>query len=283
MSRLRRARKNKQLLAGVAIGVVVVLLAVFGPVVFGDYSRQDLLNGHKGLGTPGHFFGTDALGRDLAARATFGIRISLVVALSVTALAVVIGTAIGLIAGYLRGAIDQLISFVVDFIWGFPLILVAVLAAASIGSGLVPVILAVALVNTVAIARVVRGEVLAISEKEFIVAARAGGYSTARILLRHVVPNVIPVALVLASYYVAVAIIAEAALSFVGLGAQPPLPSLGQMVSEGRNYIRLNHWESTVPGVLIFLMVLSVSLIGDGLRDLLDPRLRTAVERTSPK
>jgi peptide/nickel transport system permease protein len=104
-----------------------------------------------------------------------------------------------------------------------------------------------------------------------------------RILFRHVLPNVVPVALVLSSYYVAVAIIAEAALSFVGLGAQPPLPSLGQMVSDGRNYLQLNHWESTIPGVLIFLMVLSVSLIGDGLRDLLDPRLRTAVERASAK
>ena len=283
MSRFRRARKNKQLMAGVVIGAFVLLLAIFGPVIFGDYAKQDLLNGHKPLGTPGNFFGTDALGRDLAARATFGIRISLFVAISVTALAVVIGTAIGMIAGYVKGKLDGAISFVVDFIWGFPLILVAVLAAASLGSGLLPVILAVALVNTVAIARVVRGEVLAISEKEFIVAAKAGGYSVTRILTRHVIPNVIPVALVLSSYYIAVAIIAEAALSFVGLGAQPPLPSLGQMVSDGRNYMRINVWESTIPGVIIFLMVLSVSLIGDGLRDLLDPRLRTAVERTSAK
>lgn len=283
MSRFRRARKSKQLVVGVIIGAFILLLGLFGPLVFGDYARQDLFNGHQGLGTPGHPFGTDALGRDLAARATYGIRISLAVAISVTALAVVVGTAIGLVAGYVRGLLDEFVSFVIDFIWGFPLILVAVLAAASIGSGLVPVIFAVALVNTVAIARVVRGEVLAIGEKDFIVAARAGGYPTRRILVRHIVPNVVPVALVLSSYYIAVAIIAEAALSFVGLGAQPPLPSLGQMVSEGRNYLRLNHWESTVPGVLIFLMVLSVSLIGDGLRDLLDPRLRTAVERTSAK
>jgi peptide/nickel transport system permease protein len=196
---------------------------------------------------------------------------------------VVLGTIIGLFAGFLRGTADNVISFVIDFIWGFPLILVAVLAAASIGSGLLPVIIAVGLVNTVAIARVVRGEVLGIAERDFVVAARAGGYSTMRILFRHVLPNVVPVALVLSSYYVAVAIIAEAALSFVGLGAQPPLPSLGQMVSDGRNYLQLNHWESTIPGVLIFLMVLSVSLIGDGLRDLLDPRLRTAVERASAK
>jgi peptide/nickel transport system permease protein len=283
MSRFRRARKNKQLMAGVVVGAFVVFLGIFGPMIFGDYAAQDLFNGHKPVGTPGHFFGTDALGRDLAARATYGIRISLLVAIAVTALAVVFGTAIGMIAGYVRGTLDGFISFLIDFIWGFPLILVAVLAAASLGSGLLPVILAVAFVNTVAIARVVRGEVMAISEKDFVVAARAGGYSTARILSRHIVPNVIPVALVLSSYYVAVAIIAEAALSFVGLGAQPPLPSLGQMVSDGRNYMRINVWESTIPGIIIFLMVLSVSLIGDGLRDLLDPRLRTAVERTSAK
>ena len=178
-----------------------------------------------------------------------------------------------------RASSTALISLIIDFIWGFPLILVAVLAAASIGSGILPVILAVGLVNTVAIARVVRGEVLGIAEKEFVVTAKAGGYSTMRILARHVAPNVVPVVLVLSSYYIAVAIIAEAALSFVGLGAQPPLPSLGQMVSEGRNYMQLNHWESTIPGVIIFTMVLSVSLIGDGLRDLLDPRLRTALER----
>jgi ABC-type dipeptide/oligopeptide/nickel transport system permease subunit len=283
MYRFRRALKNKKLVIGTIIAIFIVLLGIFGPAIFGDYAKQDLLLGHKPVGTSGAFFGTDALGRSLAARATFGIRISLVVAISVTGLAMVLGTIIGLIAGYVKGVIDGVISLVIDFIWGFPLILVAVLAAASIGSGLLPVIFAVGLVNTVAIARVVRGEVLGISEKDFVVAARAGGYSTMRIVTKHVAPNVIPVALVLSSYYVAVAIIAEAALSFVGLGAQPPLPSLGQMVSEGRNYMRLNHWESTIPGVIIFAMVLSVSLIGDGLRDLLDPRLRTALERARVK
>jgi peptide/nickel transport system permease protein len=283
MKRFSRARKNKQLVAGSVLALVILLLAIVGPLVFGDYDSQNLALSHKPVGTEGAFFGTDGLGRDLAARATFGIRISLVVAISVTAIAVVFGTIIGLVAGYTKGVVDSVASLIIDFIWGFPLILVAVLAAASIGSGLLPVILAVGLVNTVAIARVVRGEVLGISEKDFVVAAKAGGYSTLRILARHVAPNVIPVALVLSSYYIAVAIIAEAALSFVGLGAQPPLPSLGQMVSEGRNYMRLNHWESTIPGVLIFIMVLSVSLIGDGLRDLLDPRLRTALERASSK
>ena len=283
MNLLHRARRNKQLVSGSILAAVIVVLGVFGPFLLGDYSSQDLLTGHLPPGTSGYLLGSDALGRDIAARAVVGIRISLFVAISVTAIAVIIGTAIGLTAGYVRGAIDNFITLIVDFIWGFPLILVAVLAAASIGSGLLPVILAVGLVNTVAIARVVRGEVLGLTEKEFIVAAKAGGYSTARILSKHLLPNIMPVVLVLSSYYVAVAIIAEASLSFVGLGAQPPLPSLGQMVSDGRNFLRMNHWESTVPGVVIFVMVLSVSLIGDGLRDLLDPRLRTAVERASSK
>ncbi len=283
MNLLHRARKNKQLVSGSILAAVIVVLGVFGPFLLGDYSSQDLLTGHLPPRTSGYLLGSDALGRDIAARAVVGIRISLFVAISVTAIAVIIGTAIGLTAGYVRGAIDNFITLIVDFIWGFPLILVAVLAAASIGSGLLPVILAVGLVNTVAIARVVRGEVLGLTEKEFIVAAKAGGYSTARILSKHLLPNIMPVVLVLSSYYVAVAIIAEASLSFVGLGAQPPLPSLGQMVSDGRNFLRMNHWESTVPGVVIFIMVLSVSLIGDGLRDLLDPRLRTAVERASSK
>ena len=283
MNLLHRARKNKQLVSGSLLAAVIVVLGVFGPFFLGDYSSQDLLTGHLPPRTSGYLLGSDALGRDIAARAVVGIRISLFVAISVTAIAVIIGTAIGLTAGYVRGAIDNFITLIVDFIWGFPLILVAVLAAASIGSGLLPVILAVGLVNTVAIARVVRGEVLGLTEKEFIVAAKAGGYSTARILSKHLLPNIMPVVLVLSSYYVAVAIIAEASLSFVGLGAQPPLPSLGQMVSDGRNFLRMNHWESTVPGVVIFMMVLSVSLIGDGLRDLLDPRLRTAVERASSK
>ena len=283
MNFIQRTRRNKQLASGSILAAVIVSLGAIGPFLLGDYNSQDLLSGHLPPNSSGYLLGSDALGRDIAARVVIGIRISLIVAISVTVIAVIIGTTIGLVAGYVRGAIDNMITLIVDFIWGFPLIVVAVLAAASIGSGLLPVILAVGLVNTVAIARVVRGEVLGLSEKEFIVAAKAGGYSTMRIITRHLLPNVMPVILVLSSYYVAVAIIAEASLSFVGLGAQPPLPSLGQMVSDGRNYLRLNHWEATVPGVLIFIMVLSVSLIGDGLRDLLDPRLRTAVERASSK
>ena len=196
MNLLRRAQKNKQLVSGSILASIILLLGIIGPFVLGDYSDQDLLLGHLPPKTSGFLLGSDALGRDIAARAVVGIRISLIVAISVTVIAVIAGTAIGLIAGYVKGAVDSIISLIVDFIWGFPLILVAVLAAASIGSGLLPVILAVGLVNTVAIARVVRGEVLGLSEKEFIVAAKAGGYSTIRILTRHLLPNIIPVVLV---------------------------------------------------------------------------------------
>lgn len=274
-SALDRMRRNKLLLLGTALGLVVLGAGVLGPWLSGtDPNAQSFSEVHLPPLSEGHLLGTDQLGRDLAVRLFIGIRVSLVVAAGVTMLALVAGIVIGMASGFLGGWTDRGIRGVVDFIWGFPLILVAVLFAGGLGEGLVPVILAVGLVNTAAIARVVRGEVLSLKEREFIEAARAGGYSTFRIMWRHVFPNILAPAFVLASYYVAVAVIAEAALSFIGLGAQPPTPSLGQMVSDGRNFLRLNHWESTIPGIAIVLLVLSVSLIGDGLRDVFDPRLR---------
>ncbi len=272
---LERMRRNKLLLLGSFLFLVVLGAGVLGPWVSGvDYAQQDFRLTHQGPFTEGHLLGTDDLGRDIAVRLFVGIRVSLAVAAGVTLLALVAGIVLGMLAGFLKGWTDRSIRGTVDFVWGFPLILVAVLFAGGLGEGLVPVILAVGLVNTAAIARVVRGEVLALSEREFIEAAQAGGLSTFRIMWRHIFPNILAPAFVLASYYVAVAVIAEAGLAFIGLGAQPPLPSLGQMVADGRNFLRLNHWESTLPGLAIVLLVLSVSLIGDGLRDVFDPRLR---------
>lgn len=272
---LVRMRGNKMLLFGTILGLLVLGAAIFGPWISGaDYTAQDFQNTHLPPGSEGHILGTDGLGRDIAVRLFTGMRISLIVAAGVTALALVAGIVLGMASGFLGGWTDRSIRGVVDFVWGFPLILVAVLFAGGLGEGLLPVILAVGLVNTAAITRVARGEVLALSEKEFIEAARAGGLSTFRIMWRHIFPNILAPALVLASYYVAVAVIAEAALSFIGLGAQPPTPSLGQMVSDGRNFLRLNHWEATLPGVAIVILVLAASLIGDGFRDVFDPRLR---------
>ncbi len=272
---MRNVLRNRLLLSGVVLAVLVVGAGILGPlIVGGDYEHINFSNIHATPFSEEALLGTDHLGRDTAIRLFVGIRVSLAVAMGVTGLALLAGLGIGTLAGFRGGWTDRSLSGVMDFIWGFPLILVAVLFAGGLGEGLLSVILAVGLVNMAAIARVVRGEVLSLSEREFIEAARAGGLSNWRIIRRHLLPNILAPALVLASYYVAVAIIAEAALSFIGLGAQPPLPSLGQMVAEGRNYLNLNHWETTVPGLTLVLMVLSVSLIGDGLRDVFDPRLR---------
>lgn len=274
-SALTRMRHNKLLLLGSALGLIVLGAGILGPAISGaDYTAQSFSDTHLPPFSEGHLLGTEQLGRDIAVRLFIGIRVSLIVAAGVTFLSLILGIIIGMLSGFLGGWTDRSIRGAVDFVWGFPLILVAVLFAGGLGEGLLPVILAVGLVNTAAIARVVRGEVLALSEREFIEAARAGGISTYRIMWRHIFPNILAPAFVLASYYVAVAVIAEAALSFIGLGAQPPTPSLGQMVADGRNFLRLNHWEATIPGIAIVVLVLSVSLIGDGLRDVFDPRLR---------
>ncbi|MXZ07058.1 MAG: ABC transporter permease [Acidimicrobiia bacterium] len=267
--------RNRLLLFGTVLGLIVLGAAFVGPTISGaDPNLQNFSATHLPPGSEGNLLGTDHLGRDQAVRVFIGIRVSLMVAAGVTLISLALGLVLGMFAGFLGGWRDRTIRGVVDFVWGFPLILVAVLFAGGLGEGLFPVILAVGLVNTAAIARVVRGEVLSLSEREFVEAARAGGLSTPRIMWRHLFPNILAPALVLASYYVAVAIIAEAALSFIGLGAQPPTPSLGGMVSDGRNFLHINPWASTIPGVTIVLLVLSVSLIGDGLRDVFDPRLR---------
>jgi peptide/nickel transport system permease protein len=266
---------NKLALVGSVIAALFGLTAIFGPMFAPyDYAQQDLLDSFARPVGHGHLLGTDQLGRDELSRLLEGIRISMGVGVVTTAVVLVIGTVVGTIAGYYRGWVDTIVNGFVEMVWGFPLILVAVIIIGAIGPGLTGVIVAVAFVNWAGFARIVRGEVLALREKEFIVGAKALGKGDLEIMVKHLLPNVLPSALVMGSYYVAVAIIVEAGLSFIGMGAQSPLPSLGQMVADGRGYLLEDHWISTIPGITIVLLVLGLNLVGDGLRDILDPRLR---------
>ncbi len=267
--------RNKLALGGSFIAIFFALVAIVGPALAPyDYARQVLRDALLPPLSRGHLLGTDELGRDLLSRLLLGIRISMAVGLGTTAIALVVGSAAGMLAGYYRGWVDKIINGLVELIWGFPLILIAVLLIGAIGPGLTGVVLAVGFVNWAGFARIIRGEVFALREKEFVAAARALGKGDIEIMVRHLLPNVVGSALVMGSYYVAIAIIAEAGLSFIGMGAQPPLPSLGQMISEGSGYMLVNHWISTIPGVVIVLLVLGLNVFGDGLRDVLDPRLK---------
>lgn len=266
---------NKLALLGAIIVACYAVVAVVGPYLAPhDYAEQVLRDALEPPLSPGHPLGTDDLGRDILSRLLLGIRISVAVGLGTTAIALGVGTIFGMVSGYYRGLVDTILNGIIEMVWGFPLILIAVLLVGALGPGLIGVVLAVGLINWAGFARIVRGEVLVLREKEFVAAARALGKSDLYIMVRHLLPNLIGSALVMGSYYVAVAIIVEAGLSFIGMGAQEPLPSLGKMINEGRGYMLLDHWISTIPGLAIVILVLGLNAFGDGLRDVLDPRLK---------
>jgi ABC-type dipeptide/oligopeptide/nickel transport system permease subunit len=277
---LRRLARNKLALLGSIVALLYILTGLFGPwLIQADYAQQDLMAtfvrpfDFDNPNHDGHPLGTDQLGRDMLARLVMGIRISLVVGFGVTLISLVVGTVAGALAGYYGGVVDTIVSGIVELTWGFPLILIAVILTGAMGPGLPATILAIGLINWAGFARIVRGEVIALRRREYIEAARTVGVQDGRMLVRHIFPNVLAPVLVMASYYVALAIIVEAGLSFIGLGAQPPLPSLGVMIADGRNFLLLDHWVSTIPGIAIITIVMGLNLLGDGLRDALDPRL----------
>jgi peptide/nickel transport system permease protein len=224
--------------------------------------------------TDGHILGTDQLGRDILSRIIAGTKVSLIIGLATALLAGVIGTIIGVIAGYFRGWIDIVLMRIVDVQLSFPFILLVLVISAVLGAGLTNIIISLALAGWVIFARVIRSEVLALREKEFITAAIATGVPKFEILVRHILPNIFTPIIILISLQMGTYIIAEASVSFLGFGVQPPTPAWGNMLNEGKDYIFSSWWLITFPGIAIILTTLGVNLFGDWLRDTLDPELK---------
>jgi peptide/nickel transport system permease protein len=224
---------------------------------------------------PGHWLGTDELGRDILSRIIFGARLSAIVAFSVVVIGSVMGVSLGLISGYVGGIVDDVIMRLADIQLAFPYVLLAIAVIGVVGANLLTIIAVIGITSWVQYVRIVRAEVMSLREREFVQAARAVGCSMNRIVFRHVLPNVASSVLVVATFELARAIIFEAALSFLGLGVPPAVPSWGNMLAEGRQYLDTAWWMGTFPGLAIMITVMGVNILGDGLRDAFDPSLRT--------
>ncbi|MCI0547736.1 MAG: ABC transporter permease [Candidatus Rokubacteria bacterium] len=275
-----RLVRRRTALFGLFVVLVVVVAAVFAPVLSPfDPLEQDI--GQR-LRPPGwqdergrvHALGTDHLGRDILARIVYGSRIALVVGLAAVLISGILGMTIGLCAGYFRGRVDDVLMRLADIQLAFPFILLAIAVIGVLGPSLRNIIVVIGVSSWVVYARVVRGEVLSIREREFVQAAIALGSRDGRIILRHVLPNAFTPWLVVATLDMARVIVIESALSFLGLGVQPPTPTWGGMLADGRVYLSTAWWLATFPGLAILVTVLGINLFGDGLRDTLDPRLK---------
>jgi peptide/nickel transport system permease protein len=274
MTTLKRLLKNFAFTAGLLLTVLLVLAAFAAPLLAPhDPNAQDTA---RRLEAPSHDhpLGLDDLGRDVLSRIIFGARVSLEVGFSVVLLASLIGVTLGAMSGYFGGAVDVLVMRLCDILLAFPGILLAIALVAVLGPSLVNVVLALSIIGWVGYARLVRGQVLKVREMEFVTAAKALGAKSPRVILRHVLPNVMNPVIVMATLGLAGAILAEASLSFLGLGVQPPTPSWGAMLTSGRRYLGLANHLAIFPGAAIMLAVMGLNFLGDGLIDALDPKYR---------
>ena len=258
------------------LGALIILLFVIVALIPGVVAPHDPIQMFPTarLASPtGEFpMGTDRYGRDIMSRIAFGTRVSFQVGVLSVLVAAAVGTLLGLVAGFFRGPADYWIMRVMDTIFAFPSILLAIATVAVLGSGLVSIVLAIGVVFTPTFARVARAPTLSVKEKEYVTAAITVGVSTPRLLFRHILPNVLAPIMVQMALSLSGAVVVEAALSFLGLGAVPPTPSLGSMLSEGRTYMEVAPWTVLFPGLALALIVLSINLFGDAIRDVLDPR-----------
>jgi peptide/nickel transport system permease protein len=268
---LRRLRRNRLALIGTALTVLLVIAAVLADHI-APYDPT-VLNARHRLEAPStdFRFGTDRLGRDILSRVVFGARASLGIAATSVIASLVLGSVLGLLAGYFGGGLDLVIGRVMDILFSFPALLLAIAIAAMLGPGVGNAALAIAVVYTPLFARVIRGPVISERHRDYVQAARTIGASHPAIIYRHILPNVVSPIIIQASAALSAAILIEAALSYVGLGTQPPQPSWGTMLSEGRTFLETAPWMSIFPGLAIALTVLAFNLLGDGLRDAFDP------------
>jgi peptide/nickel transport system permease protein len=269
---LRRLRHRPAAMIGLAVVVFFLAMAMLAPIVAPHDPLQTSWTAVRKPPSHSHLLGTDELGRDLLSRVIWGARASLLAGLVSVSIALAFGVPIGLFAGYVGGWIDALISRITDAMLACPFLILAIALAAFLGPSLTNAMIAIGVSATPAFIRLTRGQVINVKVEEYVQAARAIGNSPLRIALRHVLPNVMSPLIVQSTLAVAAAIIAEASLSFLGLGQQPPAPSWGSMLNTARSYVDTAPWMAIWPGISIFLVVLSFNLVGDGLRDALDPR-----------
>jgi peptide/nickel transport system permease protein len=269
---LRRLARRRMALVGLAVVAFFIVVALAAPLLA---PYDPLATDWRTVRKPPsalHLFGTDELGRDVLARLISGARASLMAGLLSVSIAVTVAVPLGLVCGYLGGAVDGLLMRMIDAMLAIPFLILAIALAAFLGPNLINAMIAIGIAQTPIFTRLTRGQVLAIKHEDYIEAARAVGNSHPRIVLRHILPNVLAPILVQATLAIAAAIIAEAALSFLGLGQQPPAPSWGSMLNTATHFLSQAPWMALWPGLAIFSLVLSFNLLGDGLRDALDPR-----------
>lgn len=267
-------RQNKLAAASAVLILLIILAAVFAPFVAPyDHLAQSLTDR---LQTPSmaHWLGTDELGRDVLSRIIFGARISLTIGLVPTLISMAIGTVLGLCAGVYGGKVDFVIMRLADVMLAFPSLLLAMVVMYTMGGGLINIFIALSLINWASTARVVRSQTLSLKEKEYVEAARSIGVSRWKIMFRHILPNCLPSLIVLFTLNIPSAILSEASLSFLGVGAQPPSASWGLMAVRGKKYLFSEPWLCIAPSVAIMIVVLAFNFLGDGLRDVLDPYLK---------
>lgn len=272
----RRLRKNKMAMVGLIIMIILILLAVFANVI-ADYDEMAIKqNSSKRFQRPNkeHWLGTDNLGRDIFARIIHGGRISLMVGVVAVSIAILIGGTLGAIAGYYGGVVDNIIMRAMDIFLAIPSILLAIAIVSALGSNLFNLMLAIGVSSIPGYARIVRASVLMVKDQEFIEAARAIGATDSRIIRKHIIPNALAPVIVQGTLGVASAILSTAGLSFIGLGVPKPRPEWGAMLADGRAFLREAPHVTTFPGLAIMITILALNLLGDGLRDALDPRLK---------